>query len=83
MDRRAQHWTSLLYLPMDQNFVLISRENITTMITMMERAEGYCRNAVPSQIADFNDATASYPGASGYAGATLRTVIDNLEAHLG
>ena len=67
---------------MDQDFVLISRENITTMITMMKRARGYCLNAQSVRTADFDDATASYPGASGYAGATLGEVIDNLEAHL-
>lgn len=67
---------------MDENFVLISRENITSMITMMKRARGYCLNAQPTRLADFDDATASYPGASGYAGATLGQVITNLEAHL-
>ena len=82
LDRRAQHWTSLCYQSMDENFVLISRENITTMITMMKRARGYCLNAQPTSLTDFNDVTGSYPGANGYAGATLGQVIDNLEAHL-
>ena len=62
--------------------ILISRENINDLITMMKRARGYCLNAQSIRTADFDDATASYPGASGYAGATLGEVITNLEAHL-
>ena len=63
-------------------FVVISRENIQSMITMMKRARGYCLNAQSVRTSNFDDATASYPGASGYAGATLGEVITNLEAHL-
>ena len=58
--------------------ILISRENINDLITMMKRARGYCLNAQSIRTADFDDATASYPGASGYAGATLGEVITNL-----
>ena len=67
---------------MEQEFVLINRENVTNLITMMKRARGYCLNAQSIRTADNDDATASYPGASGYAGATLGEVISNLEAHL-
>ena len=68
---------------MEQDFVLISRENIGDLITMMKRARGYCLNAQSVKpVMDNDEPTASYPGASGYAGATLGEVISNLEAHL-
>ena len=68
---------------MEQQFVLISRENINDLITMMKRARGYCLSAQSVRACKGNDEpTASYPGASGYAGATLGEVISNLEAHL-
>ena len=68
---------------MEQDFVLISRENVNDLITMMKRARGYCLNAQSVRACNGNDEpTASYPGASGYAGATLGEVISNLEAHL-
>ena len=63
--------------------ILISRENITDLITMMKRAEGYCLNARSVKPNEWlAEPTESYPGASGYARATLGQVIENLEAHL-
>ena len=63
--------------------VLIAQDDIKNLITMMSRAEGYCRKAQStSQCDDLDDVTASYPGASGYAGATLREAIQVLESAL-
>jgi len=62
--------------------ILISKESVEQLITMMSRAEGYCRNAQSIRTADKDDPTASYPGASGYAGATLREAIQTLESHM-
>lgn len=63
--------------------VLISRGQVDHLLQMAIRAEGYCRKARSSREVDLMaDPTESYPGASGYAGATLREVIQVLESHL-
>ena len=67
--------------------VLISRGQVDHLLRMATRAEGYCRNARSSYPfrADTDihaEPTEFYPGASGYAGATLREVIQVLESHL-
>ena len=63
--------------------ILISKQAVEHLITMMSRAEGYCRKAQPSIVCDLNsEPTDSYPGASGYAGATLREAIQTLESHI-
>ena len=62
---------------------LISVDCVERLIKLMTRAEGYCRNAQSTSECDImDDATCSYPGASGYAGATLREVIQTLESHI-
>lgn len=67
--------------------VLISRGQIDHLLRMASRAEGYCRRARSSF--PFNaerdihaEPTEFYPGASGYAGATLREIIQTLESHI-
>ena len=67
--------------------VLISRNQVDHILRLAIRAEGYCRNARSSFVfnreTDINaEPTEFYPGASGYAGATLREVIQVLESHL-
>ena len=63
--------------------VLISRGQVDHLLQLATRAEGYCRNARSSREVDLMaEATETYPGASGYAGATLREVIQVLESHL-
>jgi len=63
--------------------VLIDRKTVDRLIRLMVRAEGYCSNAVSySQCIPEDDATRSYAGASGYARATLREVIQELETAL-
>ena len=67
--------------------VLISRGQVDHLLRMASRAEGYCRQARSSF--PFNaetdihaEPTEFYPGASGYAGATLREIIQTLESHI-
>lgn len=72
---------------METKYVLISREQVQSMITMLERSEGYCRNARPvrypmSQADLHAEPTDFYSGASGYAGATMRDVLQTLESSL-
>ena len=71
---------------MEQEMVLISKPQVEQMLLQLHRAEGYCKNAVSTPpitvpIVD-EDPTQYYPGASGYAGATMRDVIQTLESHL-
>lgn len=72
---------------MEQQMVPISRTQVDHILRLAIRAEGYCRNARSSFVfnreTDINaEPTEFYPGASGYAGATLREVIQVLESHL-
>lgn len=68
---------------MDQDFVLISRDNINDLIKMMRRAEGICLNARTVKPNEWDsEPTESWPGACGYSRATFGHVIDTLEAHL-
>ena len=55
------------------------------MLRFLTRAEYYCAHARSTHdpTVDINDdATTTYPGASGYAGATMRDIIQTLESHL-
>ena len=66
--------------------ILISRGECERMLRHLTRAEYYCAHARSTHdpTVDINDdATTTYPGASGYAGATMRDVIQSLESHLG
>ena len=70
---------------MEQQMILISREQVDRMLRVMSRAEYYCAHAISMHSPEYSeelDATRTYPGASGYAGATLRDVIQTLESAL-
>jgi hypothetical protein len=70
-------------MTMDQEMILISRENINDLIKMMRRAEGYCLNARSVKPNEWQaEPTESWPGACGYSRATFGHVIESLEAHL-
>ena len=67
--------------------VSIPRVQLDQILIQMQRAEGYCRNARPaSRHPDreelMAEPTTFYSGASGYAGATMRDVIQQIESHL-
>ena len=65
--------------------VLISAQEVDHMLQILIRAEGYCRKARPA-VYPFTDEdlhaepTEFYSGASGYAGATMREIIQRLES---
>jgi len=70
---------------MEQQMVLISATEVDRLLVLLQRAEGYCTNARPSvyPIPDEDlhaDCTEFYSGASGYAKATMREVIQCLES---
>ena len=68
---------------MEQQMVLISRDQVEHLLRNMGRAEYYCAHAMSMHSPDYNDeldCTRTYPGASGYAGATLREAIQVLES---
>ena len=72
---------------MEQQMVMISRGEVEHLIKMAVRAEGFCLNARPvsypqTQEDLFAEPTEFYSGASGYARATLREVIQSLESAL-
>ena len=67
--------------------VMISRGEIEHLLRMANRAEGFCRNARPAIYPQTEEdlhaePTEFYSGASGYASATLRVVIQSLESAL-
>ena len=63
--------------------VVISRATCERMLRLLHRSEGYCRNARSSYEVDLQaEPTETYPGASGYAGATMREIICTIESHL-
>ena len=66
--------------------VLISREECERMLRYLTRAEYYCAHATSHHDPDFDpvhdEPTRSYPGASGYAGATMSDIIQTIESHL-
>ena len=72
---------------MEQRYVQISTDQVDQLLTMLYRAEGYCRHArgpsrKPSKKELMSEPTEFYSGASGYAGATMRLAIQTLESHL-
>ena len=65
--------------------VRISKPLVELMLLQLERAEGYCAKAKsihdPTLDLANDEPTASYAGASGYARATMRDIIQTLESH--
>ena len=67
--------------------VSLPRVQLDQILIQMQRAETFCRKARPaSRHPDraelMAEPTEFYYGASGYAGATLRDCIQQLESHL-
>ena len=69
---------------MEQEYVRIPRDECDRMIRYLTRAEYYCSHAISSYDPDadvvHDESTRFYPGASGYAGATMRDVLQTLES---
>tara|TARA_R100000315_G_C5189120_1_gene110171 strand:- start:352 stop:663 length:312 start_codon:yes stop_codon:yes gene_type:complete len=77
----------LCFFNMEQNMVLINRDDLKGMIRHMNRAVGYCKNARSSYPFDPQtdieaEPTEFYSGASGFALGTLQSVIKQLEYSL-
>ena len=73
----------------EYNFEMVSipRVQLDQILIQMQRAEGICRKARPaSRHPDkeelMAEPTTFYSGASGYAGATMRDVIQQIETYL-
>jgi len=71
------------------NFEMVSlpRCQIDQILIQMQRAETFCRKARsasrhPDMEELMAEPTTFYSGASGYAGATLRDCIQQIESHL-
>lgn len=66
--------------------VNIPRDECERMLRYLTRAEYYCAHATSSSDPDidpvYDEPTRTYPGASGYAGATMRDIIQTIESHL-
>ena len=74
---------------MDTRYTMVQldRRTLDLLLVQMRRAEGYCTNARPASyhnvLEEVNEEpTNFYSGASGYAGATLRSAIQTLESAL-
>ena len=71
---------------MKQEMILISRDECERMLRYLTKAEYYCAHAIssldPNRDVVNDEPTRFYPGASGYAGATMRDVIQSLESHM-
>ncbi len=67
--------------------VSLPRVQLDNILIQMQRAETFCRKARPaSRHPDMDELMAEptefYSGASGYAGATLRDCIQQIETYL-
>ena len=76
---------------MDPRYVVIPRDTVDDIKTMIERAIRYCDRAEPidyskpySGLLNDDDATTTYPGATGYSSGTMKTVLHmlNMSTHL-
>ena len=71
---------------MEQRMVAIPLAECERVLRYLTRAEYYCAHAKSSRDPDIDpvhdEPTRTYPGASGYAGATMRDVIQTIESHL-
>ena len=69
---------------MEQEYVQLPKAECERMIRSLTRAEYYCAHATSSGVPDADwvndEPTRFYPGASGYAGATMRDVLQSLES---
>ena len=66
--------------------IQFTRDECEMMVRNLTRAEYYCAHARSTSSPDVDivhgEPTDTYPGASGYAGATMRGVLETIESHL-
>ena len=70
---------------MEQEYIRLPRAECVRIIRHLTRAEYYCAHAKSTLDPDVDlihdEPTRTYPGASGYAGATMRDVLQTLESY--
>lgn len=70
---------------MDPRYVLISRDVLDDITTMINRAIGYCDKAEPFDFSkpfvEYDD-TVTYPGATGYSRGTMSSVLSMLTPYI-
>ena len=72
-------------MAMEQRMVVIPFAECERMLRHLTRAEYYCAHARSTQDPDVSindEPTSTYPGASGYAGAAMRDIIQTLETYV-
>ena len=63
------------------NYVVINKAELELMKKQLRRSITFCRDAESTRFDDLEqEPTATYPGASGYAGSTMTSVLGHLEA---
>ena len=72
---------------MDPRYVLISRDVLDDITTMINRAIGYCDKAEPFDFSQpfierINDEIVTYPGATGYSRGTMSSVLSMLTPYI-
>ena len=70
---------------MEQQWVLISREECERQVRQLQRAIHYCVEAKSSfdPTVDLNaEPTETYPGASGYACQTMKDILCSIESSM-
>ena len=70
---------------MEQQYVMITREECERLVRSMQRSINYCthaRSAYDPEITLESDPTETYPGASGYACGTMKDAVCSLEMHM-
>ncbi|MAA76870.1 MAG: hypothetical protein CML73_02400 [Rhodobiaceae bacterium] len=62
---------------------MMTVEECESQIRLLQRAIHYCTHALPSSQVDLMaDPTDSYPGASGYACQTMKSIVCSLESNM-
>ena len=70
---------------MDPRYVMISRDVLDDITTMINRAISYCDKAEPLDFSKpfvWHEETFTYPGATGYSRGTMSTVLSMLTPYI-
>ena len=73
----------LYQMTMETQYVLIDKREVEQQIRQLQRAIRYCMDAKPSSCVSLDaEPTETYPGASGYALATMKDAVQSLESNV-
>ena len=70
---------------MEQQFVMISKAEVEQQMRQLKRAINFCVNARSSfdpEVELIGEPPETYPGASGYACQTMKSILQSLESNL-